>query len=130
MLIYICNQKCGVKLRQKQKKQNEEYMKSERLTKLFEFLEDEPENPFNLYAIGVEYLNHDSLKSLNYFEKVLAEHPDYLPVYYQAALLYVELENDDKAEETFLKGVKLAQNKGEQLTERELKSAYDEFKFE
>ncbi|MEM7549640.1 MAG: tetratricopeptide repeat protein [Bacteroidota bacterium] len=105
-------------------------MKSERLTKLFEFLEDEPENPFNLYAIGVEYLNHDSLKSLNYFEKVLAEHPDYLPVYYQAALLYVELENDDKAEETFLKGVKLAQNKGEQLTERELKSAYDEFKFE
>lgn len=106
-------------------------MITERLTKLFKFTEVDPNDPFNWYAIAMEYLSIEEYnKAREYFEKVLNEHKDYLPVYYQAAQLYMDLNEDEKADEVFKKGIELAKNQKNALTERELRSAYDEFLFE
>ena len=105
-------------------------MKNERLAKLKEFLEKEPEDPFNLYAIALEYMNIDTTKAKQYFEKLLKSHSDYLPTYYHAALLYAEFEENEKADEVFQKGVELAKSQEDDHALRELKSAYENFLFE
>jgi len=105
-------------------------MKNERLAKLKEFLEKEPEDPFNLYAIALEYMNIDTTKAKQYFEKLLITYPEYLPTYYHAALLFAEFDENEKAKNVFLKGVDLAEGQKDNHALRELKSAYENFLFE
>ena len=68
-------------------------MQEERLKILFQYLEEEPNEPFNVYAIAMEYMSKDIQKAKFYLEKLLTEHPDYVPTYYHAAAVYVELED-------------------------------------
>ena len=105
-------------------------MNSSRLEKLLQFMESEPDEPFNIYAVATEYRNTDPVQSKKYFDLLLNEHPDYLPTYYHAALLYQELDEIDTAKDIFKKGIALAQRKNNSLTLRELQSAYDELLFE
>ena len=102
-------------------------MNQARLNQLFEFLKEEPNDPFNLYAIATEYSNFDKEKSLEYFEILIQKFSDYLPTYYHLANLYIEFERAEDAQKTYEAGIKLAAEKGENLLLRELKSAYDEF---
>ena len=105
-------------------------MSSPRLEKLLEFLQEDPSDPFNWYAVATEYRRENPVKALYYYEKLLAEHPQYVPTYYHAALLYVDLERPDQAEATFKKGIDIAQQQQEALTLRELQNAYNEFLFD
>ena len=56
-----------------------------RIKQLLEYLEEEPDNPFNLYALALEYQNHDPEKVAYYFDALLKNHKTYLPTYYHAA---------------------------------------------
>ena len=47
-------------------------MQEERLKILFQYLEEEPNEPFNIYAIAMEYLNKDILKAKFYLERLLS----------------------------------------------------------
>lgn len=99
-------------------------MQVERLKILLEYLEEEPNEPFNIYAVAMEYINKDKKQALVYLEELLKNHPDYLPTYYHAADLMVEFEMDN-AEEVYQKGIEVARNQGNTKAERELKSAYE-----
>ena len=105
-------------------------MSASRLQKLLEFLQEDPNDPFTLYAIATEYRKENQHKALYHYEKLLAEHPQYVATYYHAALLYVELEQPERAKQTFEKGIVVAREQKEALALRELQNAYNEFLFE
>lgn len=105
-------------------------MNSSRLDQLKKFLEEDPNDPFTLYAIATEYRKEQPGKAKVYFEKLLKEHPDYLPTYYHAALLYQEMDQTEKAKTLFETGISLAQKQENQLALRELQNAYNELLFE
>ncbi|MEM1406242.1 MAG: tetratricopeptide repeat protein [Bacteroidota bacterium] len=105
-------------------------MNSERLKLLEEYLKNDPNDPFNLYAIATEYRSSDPEKALRFYTELLDKHASYLPTYYQAATLLAEIGENHEAEEIFKRGIKLAQQQNNALTLRELQSAYNELLFE
>ena len=105
-------------------------MNSSRLNQLLDFLQEDPNDPFTLYAIATEYKSSDISKSRMYFEKLLKDHPDYLPTYYHVAQLYLTLDLRAQAEASFLKGIDLAKAQNNSLALRELQNAYNEFLFD
>lgn len=102
-------------------------MNNDRLALLLQYYAEDPEDPFNLYALATEYKKEAPLKALSYFEHLVEKHPDYVPTYYHLALLYIELDEVEKAKIVFEKGIEKATALNEAMLLRELKSAYDEF---
>jgi tetratricopeptide (TPR) repeat protein len=105
-------------------------MPSDRIAQLEQFYEDDPNDPFNLYALALEYLKVDPAISGAHFESLMESHPQYLPAYYHAAKLYHEKGEKQKAISVFEKGIQLAQQLNDTKTLRELRSALDELMFE
>lgn len=101
-------------------------MKYKRLEQLLEFLENEPNEAFNIYAVGLEYLKIEPKQALIYFEKLLKEHPDYVPTYYQAGKLYEDLEINEKALNVYTKGIEIAAQNKDNLALRELRNAHQQ----
>ena len=101
-----------------------------RIQVLLEFLADEPDNPFNLYALALEYQHVEPEKAALYFDKLLVEHKAYLPTYYHAAPFFGQLGEIDKAKDIYEAGIALATQKRDQKTLAELKNAYLNFQFE
>ncbi|WP_370086143.1 tetratricopeptide repeat protein [Ekhidna sp.] len=105
-------------------------MNSERISLLKQFIADEPSNPFNKYALAMEYYEESPDEALNLLRSVLSDHPDYLPSYFKAAHLLWENEDWDEAEEIFKKGIELAERQQDEKATLELKSAYQNFQFD
>ncbi|AGA79188.1 hypothetical protein [Echinicola vietnamensis] len=101
-----------------------------RIDLLKQFVKDEPDNPFNLYALALEYQNTDVGQAVRYFDQLLAQHPEYLPTYFHAAALQAELEAIEKAQVIYKAGIELATAQNDQHSLRELKNAYQNFLFE
>jgi len=102
-------------------------MNQERLEQLLLFYEEDPDDPFNIYALANEYKSIDAKKALGYFELLIKNHPNYVATYYHLAHLYLDLGTDEKAKKTFEDGIETATRNSDSLALRELKSAYDEF---
>ncbi len=102
-------------------------MNQDRLTLLLEYYKDDPNDPFNLYALATEYKSTEPEKALEYFEMLIEKHPNYVATYYHLANLYLDLGRDEKAKSTFEMGIEKATGQNEALLLRELKNAYDEF---
>ena len=101
-------------------------MSLDRLKQLEHFYEEDPRDPFNLYALALEYLKSDPSKTRELFDMLLAQHADYLPTYYHAGKLYEYLGEIEKAAAIFGKGIELAKRMNDTKAQRELRSAYDE----
>jgi len=104
-------------------------MSDSRLSQLQEFYDQDPSDPFNLYALALETSKTNPANAIVQFETLMTQHPDYLPTYYHAAKLYVRLERNEQAIDVYKKGIALAQQTGNTKTARELKSALDELEF-
>lgn len=102
---------------------------STRLDILLKFYDDDPNDPFNIYALAIEYQKTDPAKARQYFETLLNEHEQYVPTYYHAAKLYQDLGEVERAISTYEKGIEVAKAQNETKAARELKSAYDELMF-
>ena len=92
-------------------------------------MKEEPNDPFNAYALALEYLKHDAKKSYELFENLLITHPNYLPTYYPFAQLLSERQ-DPRAEFIYKQGIDTAKRLGDSKTFRELSSAYNDWLFE
>lgn len=103
---------------------------TERIEQLLNFLKNEPNDPFLLYALAVEYTSADPPEALRYFEKLLREHENYTASYYHAAALYASLGETEKAEETYRRGIEICERQGKAHALAELRSAYTNFLFE
>lgn len=101
-----------------------------RLQQLLDYLKEEPDNPFNLYALALEYRAVDPDKVAYYFDRLLNSHGDYLPTYYHAADFFAGREETDKARDIYEKGIQLAIKNQDQHSLRELQNAYLNFQFE
>ena len=104
---------------------------NDRIYELKNLLKDDPEDTFLHYALGLEYIKTgDEELALERFEILMNKYPDYLPVYYQAAHLYLAKGENDQAEITFKKGIALAGRLEEIKTSQELLNAYNNFLFD
>jgi len=101
-----------------------------RIEILKEYANQEPENPFNWYALALEYQNIDQEKTGLYFNKLLNEHKGYLPTYYHAALFFSERNQIDFAKTIYESGIELAQNQNNVMALRELQNSFQNFIFE
>ena len=96
-------------------------MNSERLNLLLEQLENDGDDPFILYAVAMEYLSANDQENVeSYLQKVRAEFPDYLPVYYQLAKLLDDQDRVDEAIAILKEGMRLAKKENESKTLKEL----------
>jgi hypothetical protein len=105
-------------------------MPTDRIKQLQQFYEEDPSDPFNLYALALEYMKTEPEQTRQLFEMLLASHATYLPVYYQAARFFLEYGDRPKAMETYENGIALAKKLNDTKAQRELQSAYDEMMFE
>jgi tetratricopeptide (TPR) repeat protein len=101
-----------------------------RLEQLHQFLEEDPTDPFNLYALALEYQKHDVAHAQRYFEQLVREHENYLPVYYTLGKLYAGEGQTELAMKVLEKGIVKAREQQEGKTLRELRTALDELMFE
>ncbi len=105
-------------------------MSETRLKTLIKFYEEDPGDPFNLYGLALEYQKIDPNKSDALFSKLLNDFPHYVPSYYHAAKLKVELKQSETALAIYRKGIEVAKQQHEKKAAQELQSAYDELMFE
>jgi tetratricopeptide (TPR) repeat protein len=98
------------------------------LDSLLRFYQDDPDDPFNVYALAIEYQKTDLKQSGRYFDMLLDKHPDYLPTYYHAAGLFAQLADLDKASQIYKRGIELASHLKNAKAQRELQGAYQQFR--
>ncbi|HMG92453.1 MAG TPA: hypothetical protein VK589_20485, partial [Chryseolinea sp.] len=68
-----------------------------RIQQLEAFVKEDPHDPFNLYALALEYSKSDVRKAVESFNQLLNEHADYVPTYYHLGKLYVDISENEKA---------------------------------
>jgi predicted Zn-dependent protease len=98
-------------------------MDKNRMALLQKYIDEEPHNPFNRYALAMEYRGSEPELALKLLLELLAAHPDYLPPHYQAGQLLAESGNVRGAVEILKQGMVLAQRQGDQKALQELRKA-------
>lgn len=102
-------------------------MQVNRLEKLQEFLKNEPDDEFLLYALATEYLRLNQADlALNYYERLVNDHPKYVGTYYHLGKLYEALNRKDNAIKTYEDGMKIARELRDNHAFSELQSVYNE----
>ena len=105
-------------------------MNPDRVKQLEKFLQEDPNDAFSKYALALEYLHTNKLKTEELFDNLLKNHPEYIGTYYHAAALHSELGNLEKAESIYIQGIEKAKELKEAHALRELQTAYTNFQFE
>ncbi|NMM48090.1 tetratricopeptide repeat protein [Marinigracilibium pacificum] len=104
-------------------------MNKKRIELLKSYIKEDSSDPFNYYALALEYLGENSASSKEYFVILLTNFPNYLPTYYHAAHYFMETDPEQTAK-IFEDGIKLAQQQGDFKALAELQNAYTNWQFE
>jgi predicted Zn-dependent protease len=102
-------------------------MNNNRIQQLLSFVAEQPDDPFNVYALAMEYRDEQPAQALYYLEKLLEQHPTYLATYYHAAALFAERNDRSNAETVYRRGIELARAQKNEKTFQELNRAYRGF---
>ena len=105
-------------------------MNSQRLEQLLKMLEESPDDPFLLYAIGMEYISTDTESARTYFKELEKKYPDYLPLYFTYASFLYENEQYEEALKKADKGIALAEETAQDKALSELKQLKMNIEFE
>lgn len=97
-------------------------MQAERLKILHSLLEEEPEEPFNWYALAMEYIRVNQEKAFELLQEVVRRFPSYLASYYQLASLQLTMELYSDAKDTAEEGIRLAIDLQNTKAQKELKA--------
>jgi tetratricopeptide (TPR) repeat protein len=101
-----------------------------RLEQLQQFLAEEPNDPFNIYSLALEYLKTDPSETMRLFETLVTRHHNYLATYYHFGKLCHESGDREKALAILEQGIAVARQQNASKALRELQSAYQEIQFE
>lgn len=102
---------------------------SSRVHQLLKFLDEDPKDPFNIYALALEYQKFDPDKALTFFNLLLQEHVDYVATYYHLGKLYEELGDKEEATRVFELGIEKAKEQQDPKALRELQNALGELSY-
>jgi hypothetical protein len=94
-----------------------------RLEQLWQFYLDERNDPFTLYAYALELAKTDKVKATDYLKQLIADHPEYLPAYYQAAVFCLDIRQE--ARWIIERGIEKAKAQQNRKTQNELQSLLD-----
>ncbi len=97
-----------------------------RIEQLQEFVNEDPSDPFSLYALALEYQKTDTPKAIAIFSRLLHDHENYLPTYYQLAKLYETVAESSKALDVYDSGIALALKDNDTKALQELRTARQE----
>lgn len=98
-----------------------------RLAHLEKLVDAGTKDPFVLYALALEYQKEgQSEQCLSLFDRVMSEHPDYLPSYLMAGTALAKYGQVPKAKEVLEKGIVKAQAAGDDHTQGEIQDALAE----
>ncbi len=99
----------------------------DRIEKIKEFLETNPNDNFLCHALALEYIKAgDDVSARELFEKILAASPDYVGSYYHLAKLLEKMEEKKLAIEWYEKGMVEAKKAGDNHSYNELLGAYED----
>jgi tetratricopeptide (TPR) repeat protein len=97
---------------------------ADRLSKLQQMLEREPNDSFLLYAIALEHKKALHLKeSLEFFDRVIEKDPDYAVAYHQSGLVHEQAGNLEAARDAYRRGIAVASRIGNQHAKEEMQAA-------
>lgn len=102
----------------------------DRLSQLKQFALEEPDDPFNQYALALEYLKSNPEESGRLFDLLVQRQPQYLPTYYPYAQWLIDHKNFGKAEEIFQQGIQAARNAKDEKMLKEMLAAHHDWKYE
>jgi tetratricopeptide (TPR) repeat protein len=94
-----------------------------RLDQLLAFYQDDPTDPFTIYALATEYRAAEPLRAWEYYQKLLAEHPGYVGTYYHAGKLLEGFGRKEEAEKVYRDGLKVSRQAGQLHAASELQQA-------
>ncbi|HXB92001.1 MAG TPA: tetratricopeptide repeat protein [Puia sp.] len=99
----------------------------DRIERLKEFLQSDPNDAFSKHALALEYVKlGDDAAARRLFEEILQRDPAYVGSYYQLGRLLERTGEKDLAIQWLEKGMAAAKAADERRTYNELRSAYDE----
>jgi tetratricopeptide (TPR) repeat protein len=97
-----------------------------RLEKLLEFLDNEPNDPFLKYALATEYLRLNNQEmALRFYLDLVENHQDYVGTYYHLGKLYELSKKPDQAIAIYEKGIETARRIKDQHALSELLGVYN-----
>ena len=102
-------------------------MEMNRLAKLLEFIQNEPNDEFLKYALATEYLRlNETDKALSYYEDLVNNHPNYTGTYYHLGKLYEALNRKQDAINIYERGMQITKEKRDNHALSELQAVYRE----
>lgn len=102
-------------------------MNEERVSKLKEILEKDPDDSFTRYAIALEYAGKGETQiAVAYLQELLERDPHYIPAYQQLGYNFEKLERRQDAIDILKKGITLASARGDLHASNEMQEALDE----
>lgn len=102
----------------------------DRIAKLKEFLEANPDDSFVRHALALEHIKAgDDEKALSLFRELLQRDENYIGSYYHISKLLEKMNRPEEAKSWYEKGILLAQKAGDTHARNELQSAYDDLLF-
>lgn len=100
---------------------------TDRISKLREFLKDNPQDNFLRHALALEYIKQErDQEARALFETILTQSPDYIGSYYHLAKLLEKMQEKQLAIEWYEKGMQAAKQAGDQHAYNELQAAYED----
>ncbi len=98
-----------------------------RLENLKKMLQDDPQDTFARYALGLEYISAgDNENARDIFEELRVLDPNYVATYYQLGKVYELLGDENEARKVYEKGVYVAASQGDDHTKQELEQAIND----
>ena len=100
---------------------------TDRISKLREFLKDNPQDNFLRHALALEYIKQEQDQEARALkETILTQSPDYIGSYYHLAKLLEKMQEKQLAIEWYEKGMQAAKQAGDQHAYNELQAAYED----
>lgn len=99
--------------------------KSDRLEKLRQMLEKDPNDAFCLYALGMELKSTDAAQAIVTFQKVIQLEPDHGYAYFQLGQTHELTGDTASAASAYRDGIAAARRRGDSHAEQEISAALD-----
>jgi tetratricopeptide (TPR) repeat protein len=97
---------------------------SERLEKLIQMLEREPNDTFLIYGLALEHKKlGDSARAIELLDRVIQLDPGYCYAYFQKGAVLESTGDNDAARSVYLAGIDAAKQKGDAHAQSEIEGA-------